>query len=273
MSAQDREGTSWWPSTDSSIEPSGVVVVTVNYNTKRLVSMLRWSLYRFLGSELRSVVVVDNGSSDGSTEILQACARTGLCELIPTARTATTARESARRCLIALRALPTLMAIVRGFGCWIRTAWWHDQMRRPRQFRLPELQALRSSARPRGTGGTRTSGCADTRSSSIPTALGNLRLDLLAKEAIRLATSNNRVDVSKYRSPRFHSRRTDSSCLLAEARLLACTSVARFRTSSSVGPRAAMNRTSSRFLKRRRGTQRCSRSLMRRFVIWGRSNW
>src|SRR5438093_12447559 len=86
-----------------------------------------------------------------------------------------------------------------------------------------------SSARPRGTGGTRTSGCADTRSSSIPTALGNLRLDLSAKEAIRLATSNNRVDVSKYRSPRFHSRRTDSSCLLAEARLLACTSVARFR--------------------------------------------
>ena len=83
MSAQDREGTSWWPSTDSSIEPSGVVVVTVNYNTKRLVSMLLWSLYRFLGSELRSVVVVDNGSSDGSIEILQACARFGLCELIP----------------------------------------------------------------------------------------------------------------------------------------------------------------------------------------------
>ena len=73
----------WWPSTDSSIAPSGVVVVTVNYNTKRLVSMLLWSLYRFLGSELRSVVVVDNGSSDGSTEVLQACARADLCELIP----------------------------------------------------------------------------------------------------------------------------------------------------------------------------------------------
>jgi len=58
------------------------VVVTVNYNTKRPVSMLLWSLYRFLGSELRSVIVVDNGSSDGSTEILQACARAGLCELI-----------------------------------------------------------------------------------------------------------------------------------------------------------------------------------------------
>jgi len=44
--------------------------------------MLLWSLYRFLGPELRSVVFVDNGSSDGSSEILQACARAGLCELI-----------------------------------------------------------------------------------------------------------------------------------------------------------------------------------------------
>jgi len=67
VSAEVREGTSWWPSTDSSIEPSGVVVVTVNYSTKRLVSMLLWSLYRFLGSELRSVVVVDNGSPASRT--------------------------------------------------------------------------------------------------------------------------------------------------------------------------------------------------------------
>ena len=74
VSAQVSEGTVWWPSTNPSLDPSGVVVVTVNYNTKRLVSMLLWSLYRFLGSELRSVVAVDNGSSDGSTEILQACA-------------------------------------------------------------------------------------------------------------------------------------------------------------------------------------------------------
>ena len=85
MSAQVSDGALWWPSTNPSIDPSGVVVVTVNYNTKRLVSMLLWSLYRFLGFELRSVIVVDNGSSDGSTEILQACARAGLCELIPNA--------------------------------------------------------------------------------------------------------------------------------------------------------------------------------------------
>jgi len=72
VSAQASEGAVWWPSTNPSIDSSGVVVATVNYNTKRLVSMLLWSLYRLLGSELRSVVVVDNGSSDGSTEILQA---------------------------------------------------------------------------------------------------------------------------------------------------------------------------------------------------------
>src|SRR5438477_3875382 len=72
----------WWPITDVAIEPYGVTVVTVNYNTRRLLSMLLWSLYRFLGSELRSVVVVDNGSADGSIEILQACAHAGLCEPI-----------------------------------------------------------------------------------------------------------------------------------------------------------------------------------------------
>ena len=82
MSAEVSAGAVGWPSTNPSIEPSGVVVVTVNYNTKLLVSMLLWSLYRFLGSELRSVVAVDNGSSDGSTEILQGCAQAGLCELI-----------------------------------------------------------------------------------------------------------------------------------------------------------------------------------------------
>lgn len=82
MNAEVTDGTSWWPSTDSSNEPSGVVVVTVNYNPKRLVSMLLWSLYRFLDSTLRSVVVVDKGSSDGSAELLRTCARAGLCEVI-----------------------------------------------------------------------------------------------------------------------------------------------------------------------------------------------
>src|SRR2546427_9920595 len=73
VSAQAREGAAWWPSTDSSIEPSGVVVVTVNYNTKRLVSMLLWSLYRFLGSELRSVVVVGEAAWNRWHEDVRLC--------------------------------------------------------------------------------------------------------------------------------------------------------------------------------------------------------
>ena len=72
----------WWPAVDAESSPSGVAVVSANYNTKRLIAQLLWSLHRFLGKELRSVVIVDNGSSDGSSEMLQAAADAGLCQLI-----------------------------------------------------------------------------------------------------------------------------------------------------------------------------------------------
>lgn len=72
----------WWPSPPTPEPPSGVVVASVNYNTKPMIARLLWSLYRFLGDELRSVVVVDNGSADGSLDLLQAAAEAGLCELI-----------------------------------------------------------------------------------------------------------------------------------------------------------------------------------------------
>jgi glycosyltransferase involved in cell wall biosynthesis len=59
-----------------------VIVAIANYNTKPHIARLLWSLHRFLGDELQSVVVVDNGSSDGSVALLQAAAAAGLCELI-----------------------------------------------------------------------------------------------------------------------------------------------------------------------------------------------
>lgn len=78
----DKEGSVWWPLSTTPEPPSGVVVASVSYNTKPLIALLLWSLRKFLGDELRSVVVVDNGSSDGSVELLRAAADAGLCELL-----------------------------------------------------------------------------------------------------------------------------------------------------------------------------------------------
>ncbi|MCB9149629.1 MAG: glycosyltransferase [Caldilineaceae bacterium] len=72
----------WWPQTTSTEPPSGLVIASANYNTKPLIARLLWSVYRFLGSEVRSVLIVDNGSTDGSVELLQAAADAGLCALI-----------------------------------------------------------------------------------------------------------------------------------------------------------------------------------------------
>jgi hypothetical protein len=71
----------WWPPAQSEA-PAGVVIASVNYNTKGLIAQLLWSAYRFLGDTVQSVVIVDNGSTDGSVELLQEVATAGLCELI-----------------------------------------------------------------------------------------------------------------------------------------------------------------------------------------------
>ncbi|HRW08870.1 MAG TPA: glycosyltransferase [Caldilineaceae bacterium] len=71
----------WWPPTASKA-PTGVVIASVNYNTKGLIAQLLWSIHRFLGDSVQSIVIVDNGSTDGSVELLQAVAAAGLCELI-----------------------------------------------------------------------------------------------------------------------------------------------------------------------------------------------
>jgi glycosyltransferase involved in cell wall biosynthesis len=56
--------------------------VVVNYNTRRLIAQLIYSLYRTLRPPAFRLVVVDNGSSDGSAELLSAVADAGLCNLI-----------------------------------------------------------------------------------------------------------------------------------------------------------------------------------------------
>lgn len=74
-------GVTWWP---ERAAPTGnsAAVVTVSYNTKELTAFLLWSLWRVLDDRLSEIVVVDNGSTDGSRELLNAAHTAGLCTLV-----------------------------------------------------------------------------------------------------------------------------------------------------------------------------------------------
>jgi glycosyltransferase involved in cell wall biosynthesis len=77
-----------WPRTPDHIDGSRprLGIVVVNFNTARLISQLLFSLYRVLGrSEFTIVVVVDNGSTDGSREILESLAAAQLIQLVANA--------------------------------------------------------------------------------------------------------------------------------------------------------------------------------------------
>ena len=71
----------WWPQTDDPAVDR-VAVLTVSYNTKELTALLLWSLWRVLEARPAEVVIVDNGSTDGSRELLDAAQSAGLCTLV-----------------------------------------------------------------------------------------------------------------------------------------------------------------------------------------------
>jgi GT2 family glycosyltransferase len=56
--------------------------VAVSYNTRGLIALLLWSIHRLLRGKVAVVVVVDNGSVDGSRALLEVSAEAGLCSLI-----------------------------------------------------------------------------------------------------------------------------------------------------------------------------------------------
>jgi hypothetical protein len=73
-----------WPTVipASGTEPR-VGIVVANSNTRRLIAQLVFSLYRLLGgSEFAQLVVVDNASTDGSRELLDALHDASLIHLI-----------------------------------------------------------------------------------------------------------------------------------------------------------------------------------------------
>ena len=60
-----------------------VFIVVANYNTKNYIAYLIFSLYRILGKDsFYKILVVDNGSSDGSVSMLLELKKNNLIELI-----------------------------------------------------------------------------------------------------------------------------------------------------------------------------------------------
>jgi GT2 family glycosyltransferase len=75
--------TPWPAGREGRAHGESVAVVVANYNTCRLIAQLVFSLYRLLGGDqFSALVVVDNASTDGSREVLAALHRAGLVHLI-----------------------------------------------------------------------------------------------------------------------------------------------------------------------------------------------
>jgi len=75
-------GRSIWPRELRLADDAPVGVVVVNYNTQELIAQLMYSLYRHVHSPRFHLVVVDNGSTDGSQALLAELSDAGLCETL-----------------------------------------------------------------------------------------------------------------------------------------------------------------------------------------------
>src|SRR5262252_164480 len=71
----------WWPGRSGAGQEK-VAVVSVSYNTRELTALLLWSLRTIVNWPDLEIVVVDNGSADGSAELLAEAAQAGICVLL-----------------------------------------------------------------------------------------------------------------------------------------------------------------------------------------------
>lgn len=71
----------WWPDAPAA-DRERVAVVSVSYNTRELTGFLLWSLRKIVDWPGLEIVIVDNGSRDGSAELLAEAAQAGVCTLL-----------------------------------------------------------------------------------------------------------------------------------------------------------------------------------------------
>jgi len=71
----------WWPASPAA-SPESVTALTVSYNTRELTAFLLWSLRTIVSWPELEIVVVDNGSRDGSAQLLAEAERGGVCTLL-----------------------------------------------------------------------------------------------------------------------------------------------------------------------------------------------
>jgi hypothetical protein len=71
----------WWPAGPEA-NRARAAALTVSYNTRKLTAFLLWSLRTILSWPELEIVVVDNGSRDGSAQLLAEAGRAGVCTLL-----------------------------------------------------------------------------------------------------------------------------------------------------------------------------------------------
>ena len=71
----------WWPRVPGAGRER-VAVVSVSYNTRELTGFLLWSLRRIVNWPGLEIVIVDNGSRDGSAQLLAEAGQAGVCVLL-----------------------------------------------------------------------------------------------------------------------------------------------------------------------------------------------
>jgi len=71
----------WWPAGPRASRES-VAALIVSHNTRELTAFLVWSLCTVVSWPELEIVVVDNGSRDGSAQLLAEAGRGGVCTLL-----------------------------------------------------------------------------------------------------------------------------------------------------------------------------------------------